>query len=175
MQTTSTEAALPAAHEPPILRRSGLGWVLLILNLFVAFGSTSYFFFHLRVGFAPWAMMNVCAIAGLLFALGFLTRSLVVLTASTAFLFFYGVSGLFAFGWDVFVLGAQIGHILMILTGVYVATAVIRLHAWRPLVLGLLLGIVLLVPHAIIANAWGASHPELMQRFLSGDLMRPVA
>ncbi len=148
------------------------GWILVGLNGFLALGSTGFFLCHLKLGWMAWLMLNACAPSVFLFIAGFLTRSLATTAASAVLLFRYGLHGLLLFGWQLPLIGAQIGHTLMVLAGIYVLTSAIRLKAWRDLKIGLLLGLAILTAYTVAQGIWCHANSELLEQYLSGELMR---
>ena len=153
-------------------RRDAIGWVLIVLNLIIAVGSTATFLFQLRIGVLAWFMMNSCAPSVFLLAIGFFRRSLVVMVVSTVLMLRYSVGGMFLWGWTGAVLPAQIGHVLMTLAGIYVLASAVRLREWKTLRNGLVLGIAILIPYMILQEIWCKTHPILCERFMSGEQMR---
>jgi len=155
-------------------KRSIIGWILVVLNIFVALGATHAFLVQFKIGLIGWLMMNSCTPAVALLAAGFFTRSLIIMVASAIFMFRYGTAGLFVFGWDVHMIGAQIGHILMTLAGIYILISTVQIKAWKKLRKGILIGSAILVPYMLIQEIWSHSHPELIEKFMSGELMVPI-
>ncbi|MEW6094858.1 MAG: hypothetical protein AB1531_12935, partial [Chloroflexota bacterium] len=101
-------------------RRDLVGWILVILNLLAVVNSTYYFIGQLKVGVDGWIMLNSCAPSIIIFAIGFLLSSPIVMMAASMLMFRYGTLGLLVFRWDGFNIIPQIGHILMTLAVAYV-------------------------------------------------------
>lgn len=165
------DQAIPA-YEDIEFRRNTIGWILVVLNLIIAVGSTGTFLFRLKVGVLAWFLMNSCAPSVFLLAIGFFGRSLTVMLVATVLMLRYAVGGLFVWGWEPAMIPAQAGHILMTLAGIYVLIFVIRLRAWKTLRNGLVFGIAILVPYMILQELWCRIHPILSESFMSGELMR---
>lgn len=153
-------------------RRTPIGWGLAVFNGLMAIVSMLFFLAQLKVGVVAWLMINTCAPSALFFTGAFVARSLTAMVAAAVLLLRYGINGLIASGWTPITAGAQCGHILMVLGGVYVVAAVLRARAWRALGIGLLVGIAVLVPYTIVQHMWSEAHPELLRRYLSGELLQ---
>lgn len=55
----------------------------------------------------------------------------------------------------------------------YVIIEIIRQKRWKAFVLGLILGIVTLLPFMAVQNAWFAGHPGLLEKLFSGNYRIP--
>ena len=141
----------------------------MVLNGLAALNSTFFFLTMLKSGIVGWLMMNTRAPSIVLFVIGFLLGSPVVMVAACVPVFRYGAGGLFAFRWDAYNLIPQIGHILMTLAVVYVMLYVLRNRAWRTLGLGLALGVAILIPFMVAQTWWFNAHPEMLEMLFSGD------
>lgn len=151
-------------------KRTTIGWIIAVLTLFSAANSTFFFLAVMKTGVAGWLMMNSCAPAILIFFIGFLFKSPVVMSAGMGWMLRYGTAGLFAFGWHGPNIVAQVGHLLMTSASAYVAVEIIREKRWRAFVLGLLVGVGTLLPFTAVQNAWFARHPGLLESLFSGNI-----
>ncbi|MCL6613622.1 MAG: hypothetical protein K6U03_03200 [Firmicutes bacterium] len=141
---TKQDTASPSA---PVVQRSVFGWIIALLNGLAAINSTVVFLVVLRTGVTGWLMMNSCAPSVILFLIGFLLGSRILMTAAAVMMFRYGTLGLFVFSWSGPNIAAQIGHILMTLAVIYVAVDLVRHRRWRELGLGVALGVAVLIPY----------------------------
>jgi len=164
---------LTAWRDEVGFKRNVAGWILVILNMLMAINSANFFLGMLKTNVIGWLMMNTCAPSIVLFAIGFLLSSPVVMVAASAMMFRYGTLGLFVFGWSGSNLFAQAGHILMTLAVIYVVADVIRNRRWKTLSWGLLLGIVILFPLETVQTLWFVANPEMAEKLFSGNLMPP--
>jgi hypothetical protein len=168
---TQLGQGLTAWRDEAGFKRNVVGWVLVVLNLLMAINSANFFLGMLKTNVSGWLMMNTCAPSIVLFVIGFLLGSPVVMVAASAMLFRYGTLGLFVFRWDGFNIISQVGHILMTLAVVYVVVDVIRNRRWKTLGLGLLLGIVILAPLETVQTMWLIGNPKMAEKLFSGNLM----
>jgi hypothetical protein len=152
-------------------KRGVLGWLLAGLNFLAALNSTYFFLGQAQVGATGWLMLNTCAPSIALFLLGFLLASPTILVAASVPMFRYGTLGLFAFAWDGYNIIPQIGHILMTLAVLYIAVDVVRRRDWKALGWGLALGFAILIPFMMVQNAWFETHPEMLEKLFSGNIM----
>jgi hypothetical protein len=155
------------------LRRDAVGWILAVPNALMALASTLFFLAQLKLGLVAWLMINSCAPSAGLFVGGFLARSLVIMAASAVLMLRYGLNGLLSYGWEPHLITAQIAHVLMVLAGIYVLVTAARAKAWRQLGAGIVLGAAILAVYTIAQGMWMRANEELMERYLSGELMRP--
>jgi hypothetical protein len=118
-------------------------------------------------------MMNTCAPSIVLFVIGFLLGSPLVMVATSVPMFRYGTLGLFVFGWDAYNIIPQIGHVLMTLATVYVMIYVVRNRAWKTLVLGLALCLAMLIPFMVLQTSWFNAHPGMLEMLLRGGWSFP--
>jgi len=144
------------------------GWVVVALNLVMAFMSTMYFLAQARVGVAGWLAMNSCAPSIFLFVLGYLCRSLPVMAVGAGLMFRYGTLGLFFFGWDGPNLIAQVGHIFMTVAVCYVLTLIVRRRARHELAVAVLVAVAML--YANWQNEWFNRHPQALAALFQGQV-----
>jgi hypothetical protein len=154
-------------------RRNAIGWLLAVPNGLMAVASTLFFLAQLKLGFVAWLMINSCAPSSGLFVGGFLSRSLVVMAASAVLMLRYGLNGLLAYGWEPHLITAQIAHVFMVLAGIYVLVTAARANAWGQFGKGIVLGGAILAVYTIAQGMWMGANQELMERYLSGELMQP--
>jgi hypothetical protein len=171
MQATRQTAATLLGERPVVFERDLAGWAIAGLNLLAALNSTYFFLGSLRSGVVGWLMMNSCAPSILLFVIGFVARSPLVMVAAALMMFRYGTLGLFIFRWDGYNIIAQIGHLLMTVGVIYVGVRVVRARAWRALALGAALGAAILVAYAIAQGAWFTTHPDMIEALFEGTLV----
>jgi len=88
-------------------------------------------------------------------------------------MFRYGTGRLFAFGWVVYNLIAQIGHILMTSAVIHVLASMVRRRAGRTLALGIALGVAILIPFTMAQTPWFNAHPEMLEMLFSGNWSFP--
>jgi hypothetical protein len=150
--------------------RDLVGWILVILNLLAVVNSTYYFIGQLKVGVDGWIMLNTCAPSIIIFAIGFLLGSPIVMLAASVLMFRYGTLGLLVFSWEGFNIIPQIGHILMTLAVAYALFDILRRRDWASLAFGLLAGLAILVPLMLVQNAWLKARPGLLEQLFQGAL-----
>lgn len=157
------------SSEAPF-KRTKIGWVLVVLNLFMTVLSINFFMGMLKTNFEGWLMMNTCAPSIFLFVLGFLLGSPAVMIAGSLAMFCYGTLGLFVFSWSGGNLVAQAAHILMTAAVVYTVVDVVCNRRWKSSLAGTALGIVLLVPFTIVQDAWCKAHADVVEKLFLGTL-----
>ena len=166
---TQFKQGLATERREARFKRSVAGWVLTVLNTLATLNSTFFFLGMLETGVVGWLMLNTCAPSVVLFVIGFLLASPLVMVAASVPMFRYGTLGLFAFGWDAYNIIPQIGHILMTLAVIYVMVYIVRSRRWKTLGLGLALGLAILIPFMVVQRSWFNAHPEMLEMLFSGD------
>ncbi len=154
-------------------KRSRAGWILVILNVLMAIMSTNFFLGMLKTGLEGWLMMNTCAPSIVIFVIGFLLGSPVVMIAGAVMMFRYGTLGLFVFSWSGGNLVAQAAHILMTLAVAYVVIDTIRSRRWKIAGLGIALGLAIMVPFMVAQDAWIKAHADTVEKLFNGTLTLP--
>ena len=153
--------------------RDKWGWVIVILNFFMALNSTYFFLARMNTGVDGWLMMNSCAPSIFFFVIGYLLRSPIVMTASMVMLLRWGTAGLFIFSWDGFNIIAQVGHIFMTFACIYFLYRVIGEQRWKSLLIGLIIGVIIVAVYSVIQIEWFNNHPGILEKLFSGDLTIP--
>ncbi|MBN2038461.1 MAG: hypothetical protein JW864_00360 [Spirochaetes bacterium] len=144
------------------LRKTGM--VIALMNLIIIINAAAYFLFKLKFPFIAWIAFNACAPSVLIFLAGFFSKQRAIMTASLPFLLFFGIDGLFEFGWTGFDIITQVGHILMILAALYIIIIVIIEKKWKPSLAGFIAGLIFflaLIPHQ---QGYVASHQEFLKK-----------
>ena len=161
--------AVETKQEAAPFKRGIAGWIISGLNTLAALNASFVFLVQMKSGVVGWLMMNTCTPSIVLFLIGFLAASPVVMVAGSALMFRYGTLGLFVFSWDGYNIFAQIGHLLMTAAVAYTAVNIVKNKRWRQLWIGLAIGAALIVILAIAQNAYFAAHPGLLEALFSGD------
>ena len=86
------------------------------------------------------------------------------MTASVPFLSFFGIGGLFVFGWTGFAVISQVGHILMTLAVIYIITAVTLEKKWKLPLAGFIVGMVLFLIILPFQQNFVKAHPEYLKK-----------
>jgi len=99
-----------------------IGCIITVLNLLAVINGMYFFFGMAGFSFVEWFFFNICAPSTIIFITGFALRKIWLMSAAVPLMIFYGVGGLFIFGWSGTALFSQAGHLLMsaaiIFTGV---------------------------------------------------------
>jgi len=126
-----------------ILKSRKLFWALIILILVNALWSTFVFLVFLKVPVYYWVFLNICAPTIYLTIVALLLENKVFMNAMIPFLIFFGTGGLFMFNWSSIMLQAQLTHILMTITAIYIVLS--SLDAKRKMLVGFAIGIVVVL------------------------------
>lgn len=157
-------------EEQTIDVKSIIGWIISIITLLSAINSSFFFIFQLKLGILDWLRMNTCAPVIFLFFVGYLCSSPLLMTITSLFMVRYGTLGLFFFSWQGFNIIAQIGHLLMTLTAIYTFYCLTKERAFRTLICGLVIGIIISVSVWFFIEApWFNEHPGLLENLFQGQ------
>jgi len=145
------------------------GWVLAILTMLTAINSTYFFLGVGKTGVYPWLMMNSCAPSILLFFIGYILANPVILGIGAAMMFRYGTLGLFIFSWQGPNLIAQVGHIFMTLSVIFVVWRLQKTREWKKFLIGVVIGAIILVGYGILQHLYFSEHPEVLEQLFHGE------
>lgn len=148
--------------EKPPLRRTGIA--VAVLNLLAVLNAANYFLFQAKFPVFAWLMFNACAPSVMLYLAGFFTKRYEIMTASIPFLSFFGIGGLFVFGWTGFAIISQVGHILMTLAVIYIIATVIIEKNWKLPLAGFIIGLIVFLAILPIQQKYVKSHPEYLKK-----------
>jgi len=113
----------------------------------------------LNVPIYYWVFLNICAPTIYLTVIALLFKNKVFMNAMVPFLIFFGTGGLFMFSWSPIMLQAQLTHILMTITAIYIALS--SLDAKKKMLLGFTIGIVAVLLLEILVFPRVFSIPEV--------------
>lgn len=121
--------------------------ILIALNLIMAVFATFIFLVFLKVSPFIWLGVNICSPIQYLTIIALLTDRKVFMNATVPLLMYFGFGGLFRFSWSGYMLQAQINHLIMTITAIYVVFVTIKSgrEGTRKLALGLGVGVLMLM------------------------------
>ncbi len=140
------------------------GWAIAILNILMIMQSTFYFLAVAKFPVEGWLFFNACAPSIMIYLAGFFLKRVSVMAAALPFLSFFGVGGLFVFGWDGTSIYAQMGHICMSLAILYIAAEIYFSRLYKNFGLGLAAGLAAFTVIFPIQQSYVASHPGLQKK-----------
>jgi hypothetical protein len=138
-------------------------WILIILNLINAVYSTFIFLVFLQVPVYYWIFLNICAPIQFFTIAGLLLGNRKVTSVAVPLLIFFGFGGLFVFSWSGYMIQAQLNHILMTITAVYIFW--MNLEDKRTLAIGVSLGVVVVLMLTLFALPMVMHIPEVKEIF----------
>lgn len=141
-----------------------IGWIIAILNILVMLNSMNYFLFMAKFPIIAWLVFNICFPSTLFFLIGFFSKNRAIMIASIPFLAYFGIGGLFVFGWTGTAIFSQIGHIFMTLAIVYAILEIIRSKEWKNAVLGFSVGLIAFFIILPIQQNYSKNHPEFLKK-----------
>ena len=136
--------------------------ILVILN--GAFAAWAMFTFLVLLKLDPlsWIMLNTCSPTQFAVILALASERRVMMNATVPWLLFYGFGGLLIFGWSGYMIVAQISHLTMTATVIYVLMSTAKERRFKALVAGLVMGALALVPFRLYQDQYLMTHPELL-------------
>ncbi len=137
--------------------------LLMILNGALAVWATFVFLGFLRLDLLSWIMLNTCSPTQFAAILALASGKRGPMNAIVPWLVFYGFGGLFVFGWTGHMIVAQISHLIMTATAVYVLVTTAKERRFRALALGIAVGMLVMIPFQIYQGLFLSAHPELLQ------------
>lgn len=148
--------------------------IFLISSIFFTSMSVLMFFLKHKIGLWSWLMINTCAASVVVFICGALTNNKIVLGAAFCLMLFYGMLGLLIFSWRGKRIYPQIAHFLMVTTCAYILLEIIISGDLTSFVLGVLLGIIILIPFFIYQTRYFRTHPEIIKKLKDQKFVKIV-
>ena len=140
------------------------GIVLALLNIMNIANSSWYFLIMAKFPVPAWLAFNACTPSVLFYLTGYFTRKKPLLAASLPFLLYFGTGGLFVFGWSGSSLYAQISHLTMTLSAVWIIARIIADgKRFKMPAAGFAAGIVLFLIILPFQMHFVESHPDLLK------------
>ncbi|MFA5839022.1 MAG: hypothetical protein WC890_00020 [Candidatus Margulisiibacteriota bacterium] len=116
-----------------------VGIVIVVLNTLASLNSTYFFLVMAKVSFIEWLFFNACAPSVLLFLIGYLSKNKIVQAMAIPALAFFGVGGLFVFGWQGSELFAQVGHLCMTSAVIWLIYGIFKDKSFKEATIGFVL------------------------------------
>lgn len=126
-----------------IFRSRKFLWILIILNLANAVYSTFVFLVFLHVPVQYWVFLNICAPIQFFTIIALLIKNKVLMNVAIPLLVFFGFGGLFIFSWSGYMIQAQLNHILMTITAIWIF--LMSLENKRKMMIGISIGIIIVL------------------------------
>lgn len=153
-----------------------IGVIFIIALAFNSIFSMTVFLTILQFTIWEWALMNMCAptsfatIGGMIYYI-YRRKGLHFLGACTVFLFTFSIVGFFL-GWNLWMLQAQITHIIMIITGIYIWYFILKdgqISLKSFLLFGVLPGVILvLLMFFVVYPIFFTLNPSIWQKLYPG-------
>ena len=143
-----------------VKKRGTFRIVLVVLNAILAGWATFVFLVFLKFSLLAWLMMNICSPTQFLVIIGLLSKRKILMNVSVPLLLFFGFGGLFMFSWSGHMVVAQISHLVMSVTAIYILTVSIRDKEIKKMLIGLGIGILVLVLLQFVVFPWYYAHPD---------------
>lgn len=140
------------------------GWAVALLNILMIMQSTFYFLAVAKFPVEGWLFFNACAPSIALYLAGFFLKRISVMAASLPFLAFFGIGGMFVFGWSGTSIYAQAGHICMALAILYISAEIYSSKAYKNMGVGLAAGIISFLIILPIQQSYVAGHSDLQKK-----------
>ena len=116
-----------------------LGILIVVLNTLASLNSTYFFLVIAKVSFIEWLFFNACAPSVLLFLIGYLTKNKIIQAMAIPALAFFGVGGMFVFGWQGSELFAQFGHLCMTTAVIWLIFGIFKDKSFKEATIGFIL------------------------------------
>lgn len=146
----------------PKLKKTG--WIIAVLNILMIMQSTYYFLAVARFPAEGWLFFNACAPSIIIYLVGFFLKRISIMAAALPFLSFFGIGGMFVFGWDGTSLYAQAGHICMALAIIYISAEIYFSKAYKSMGMGLAAGLAAFLIILPIQQSYVAGHADLQKK-----------
>jgi len=91
------------------------------------------------------------------------------MNAVVPWLLFFGFGGLLIFSWTGYMIVAQISHMIMTVTAVFISALAVKDRKFRDLIVGITIGLFALVPFRFCQDQFLNAHPELLRLWLGVD------
>lgn len=141
-----------------------VGCVITFLNVLAVINGMYFFLGMAEFTVVEWLFFNICAPSTMIFIAGFILRKIWLMATAVPLLLFYGVGGLFIFGWSGTALFTQAGHLLMVSAIFYTVTVIwFEKKSIRPALAGFAGGIVLLAIVFPIQRSFVSNRMELVE------------
>jgi len=137
--------------------------ILIILNGAFAAWATFTFLVLLKLDPLSWIMLNTCSPTQFAVILTLVSERRVLMNSTAPWLLFYGFGGLLIFGWSGYMIVAQISHLTMTATVIYVLMTTAKERRFKALAAGLAMGALALVPFRLYQDQFLSTHPELLR------------
>ncbi|HNX58219.1 MAG TPA: hypothetical protein PKK43_03910 [Spirochaetota bacterium] len=151
-----------------------IGIAIVILNALCILNSAFFFLVTARFSPVAWIFFNACAPSTLIFITGFILRKKAVMVASLPFLCFFGIGGMFVFGWSGTSLIAQVGHICMAMAVIYTILLMYAEGGKRSVVRGLIAGFIAFAVFFPFQHKYVIDHPELVKKLADPTFEKSV-
>lgn len=140
------------------------GWAIAMLNILMIMQSTFYFLAVAKFPVEGWLFFNACAPSIMIYLAGFFTKRISIMAASLPFLSFFGIGGMFVFGWGGTSIYAQAGHICMALAIFYISAEIYFSKAYKNMGVGLAAGLVSFFIMLPIQQSYVAGRSDLQKK-----------
>ena len=143
-----------------------LGIVIATLNLLAALNSTYFFLVMAKASFIEWIFFNACAPSVILFLIGYLTKNKIVQAMAIPALSFFGVGGLFVFGWQGSDLFAQVGHVFMTSATLWLIYGIFKDKSFKEAAIGFILASFLVNGFITLDQRYAYRHWDRFQKIM---------
>ncbi|MFA4858019.1 MAG: hypothetical protein WC901_05540 [Candidatus Margulisiibacteriota bacterium] len=143
-----------------------LGIVIAILNFLAVLNSTYFFLGMAKASLIEWLFFNACAPSVLLYFIGYLTKNKIIQAMAIPALAFFGIGGMFVFGWRGSALFAQVGHLFMTSAVVWLVYAIFKNKSFKEATIGFILASFLVNGFITIDQRYTYRHWERFQKIM---------
>jgi phosphate starvation-inducible membrane PsiE len=137
--------------------------LLVTLNGAMAVWASLVFLGFLRLDLLSWIMLNTCSPTQFVTIVALATQRRLVMNAVVPWLLFFGFGGLLIFSWSGYMIVAQISHLIMTITAVFVLVLAVKERKFKALITGIAIGVLALVPFRFYQDQFLNAHPELLR------------
>lgn len=150
------------------LKNRIIGYLLTALMLLTLLNSANFFLNTVKLGVFEWLAFNACSLSIIAYLVCFtcflVTRKYFFLAIALVPLYYYGTMGLFIIPWNANNVFAQITHIIITLTVIWILAVGPKESRYESTGKGLLIGVFLFVPVFAIVQNYSQHHmAEFMQ------------
>ena len=144
------------------IEKNTISLVLAIIMLLALLNSAYFFLVMLKLDIVRWLAFNACSLAIMVYLLCFVihrvTKNDYLPAVPLLPLYYYGTMGLFIMPWDAAGMFAQLTHIIITLTVIWIVYGFLKERKYEALGRGLLLAVFIFVPVFAIIQAYSQVH-----------------
>ncbi len=152
-----------------------VGAILAILNVLNAGNATYFFLCRAKVSVPEWLVYNACTPSTALYLLGYVLGSWAIMCMAIPALAFFGLGGLFFFGWRGMNIIPQISHMCMTAAIVWIVVSVVEREEYKQATIGLLAASVVITNLIAAQQHYQFKHGADFDRFMENAMKKSLA